>query len=153
MGAIVASATLNRETSALLISFFFTYYFLRSGWSKRLAKETIVLLLFFAVPYVALRILVGDSSVTITQGLHLKENLTEFINYFGMFFWIAMFYLLIILAKSKEHRKGIYYLHLFSIPYILTCAITGVIFETRLYIPIFILGLVLTQMKLGEKTE
>ena len=153
LGLIIAISTLNRESSALLISIAATAYYMTTGANRDTVKKIIFLTLFFLVPYIALRFMISVPDNNVISELTFLSNFTVKRNLVGIAIWIVFFAISLILTSDRKAKKAIYIFHLFSLPYIITCFTGAVMFETRLYIPILLGSLVLCQMnfeKIGK---
>lgn len=140
---IILISTLNRESSALSLSFAATLLLHEFGLK---GKSSITLLLFggvFLGTYLGLRF--SAENFTTNDGNLLTENFTQPKNYLGMLFWVIFFLLTILLANNRINRRQIIIFHLWALPYILMCFYTGILYEVRLYIPIFLGALVLSK--------
>lgn len=146
MGSVLFFATFNRESSALFISVFASVQLMKYGITKKTLVPVFALLLFFFAPYLILRFFIVPYDGTATYYLHIKENLIEWFNVLGMVFWLLLTYFLYVICDRAENKKAYLYFIVFSFPYILFCFTIGVMFETRLYVPIFIIAIVLSQI-------
>lgn len=146
LGLLIGISTLNRESSALLISFAATIYYILHGINTNSIKKITTLLLFFLIPYIALRFIIDVPDNNVISEFTFLSNFAVKRNLVGIAIWVIFFALSIILASDKKTKKSIYVFHIFSLPYIITCFTGAVMFETRLYIPILLVSLVLGQM-------
>ena len=64
-----------------------------------------------------------------------------------MLFWVLFFILGYTLANNKRTKQNILIFHLFSIPYIVMCLYTGILYEIRLYIPLFLTSIFLAKLE------
>jgi len=138
---IVAVSTLNRESSALSIALAATVLYAKYGLKKESLVPVALLAAAFLAVYLGMR-LFNDSFVT-NDGNLLWQNFTQPKNILGLFLWILFLVFSLILAKDQTAAKYILLFHLFSAPYIIMCFYSGVLYEIRLYVPIFITSLFL----------
>lgn len=150
LGLIIALSTLNRESSALLISYAATIYYIAFGINKDSVRKIITLALFFIVPYIALRFMIFVPDINVISELTFLSNFTIKRNLVGIVLWILFFAISLVLTTNRTAKKSIYVFHLFSLPYIIACFTGAVMFETRLYIPILLGSLVLGQLDYGK---
>lgn len=143
---ILIISTLNRETSALSISLAATLLYSKYGFRKEMIKPVLILTITFIAVYFGMRFL--QESFTTNDGNLLLQNFTEHKNILGFLFWMVFFLLTIIIAKDQHAKRNIILFHVFSIPYILMCLYTGIIYEIRLYVPLFITSLLLARTDL-----
>lgn len=151
-GLILLVATLNRETTALFISAFATIQILKYGVVKKTILNFAYLLLFFIIPYLVLRFVIIPYDGTATFFLNVYENFTELSNIIGILFWIVFGTIIYQLSKNEINRKAFLLFIVVSFPYILFSFMIGVMFETRLFVPISLIAIVISQLdfeKLG----
>lgn len=141
---VIIISSLNRESSALSISFAAAVLLTKFG----LRKETFIPIMWFTFAYIAvyvgLRLYYGSFSTN--DGSLLKLNFTLTRNLFGILFWGVFFTFSVLLANEIQNFRMILLFHLFSLPYILMCFYTGIMYEIRLYIPLFLGSLFLTKI-------
>ena len=140
---ILMISTLNRETSALSISLAATLLYSKYGFRKELFKPVLIFALTFIAVYLGMRFL--HESFTTNDGNLLFQNFSEPKNILGFLFWMVFFLFTIIIAKDQHAKRNIILFHVFSIPYVLMCIYTGIMYEIRLYIPIFITSLLISR--------
>ncbi len=150
LAAIIFISTLNRESSALSLSLVTTLLYSKYGLKKETFIPVLVLGVVFIAAYFGMRLM--NQSFATNDGNLLIENFTQPKNYLGMLFWLVFFGLTFLLSKGKEQRKNILVFHLFSIPYIAMCFYSGILYEIRLYIPLFLTSLFLTKYQTDFKT-
>lgn len=146
---ILMVSTLNRESSALSISLAATLLYSKFGLRKETLVPVGVLALGFIAVYLGMRWL--NQSFTTNDGNLLAENLTQPKNYLGMLFWLVFFIFTLMLAKDKTAIRNILIFHLLAVPYLAMCWYTGILYEVRLYVPVFLTSLFLTKISLDEK--
>lgn len=129
----------NRETAALSLSLWAAYFFFTERISKRVLLGSITGVLIFISIYLGIRYYMG--SLISNDGSTLYENISKPQNLFGGMF-ILILYSISLFLSLPENRGLIQLFHLFSIVYLITCICTGILFEIRLYIPLFLISLV-----------
>ncbi len=146
--AILAISTVNRESSALSISLAATLLFAKFGIRKESVFPVLILgIIFFAI-YLGMRFLQGN--FTTNDGNLFLQNFTDFKNLLGILFWAVFFVFTLILAKDKQSRNLILLFHFLSIPYIAMCFYAGIIYEIRLYVPLFLGSLLIGKLHLSK---
>ena len=141
-------STLNRETSALSISLAATLLYSKYGLRKEMIKPVLILALTFIAVYFGMRFL--HESFTTNDGNLLFQNFSEPKNILGFFFFFVFFLFTIIISKDQHAKRNILLSHVFSIPYVLMCIYTGIMYEIRLYIPIFITSLLISRTDISK---
>lgn len=146
--AILAISTINRESSALSISLAATLLYAKIGIRKESIFPVLILgIIFFAI-YLGMRF--SQGTFTTNDGNLFLQNFTDFKNLLGILFWIVFFVFALILAKDKQSRNLILLFHFLSIPYIAMCFYAGIIYEIRLYVPIFLGSLLIGKLHLSK---
>ncbi len=141
---VVVSATLTRETSALILALYFAM-----NYRTILAKPTSLMINqtqrdFFLITicyistYVGLRYVLGGANV-IYQDLRILENINPLsllsIIFFGSF--------AILVSITESASKSVLVLYIVSLPYIISIVLIANPWEIRLWIPIILLVLIL----------
>lgn len=142
---ILAISTINRESSALSLSLIATVLYTKFGLKKESILPIAVLGITFVAVYLGMRLI--SENFTTNDGNLLVQNFTQPKNILGILFWFTFFLFSIILAKDKNAARLIVIFHLFSIPYILMCFYTGILYEVRLYVPLFLTSLLLGKIR------
>lgn len=138
--AIIILGALNRETIALVLSFYLTILMMRKNWKLDVSlKELILLTAVFFLVYFGLRFSQGFDS-SFTGRILFPQNILSFQNLIGFIF--ALFTTLIFLLNSYS-AKPIKLFLLFSSPYVFIVILTGIMFEIRLWIPVIILMMII----------
>lgn len=145
---LMVISTLNRESSALSLSLAATLLYDKFGLKKETIKPLFLLLLIFVAVYFGMRLM--NESFSTNDGNLFNQNFTQPKNILGLLFWIAFFSLTLILAKDRNARRNIIIFHLLSFPYILMCFYTGILYEIRLYVPLFITSLILARTEFSR---
>lgn len=135
LGGVLFISTLNRESSALSISLAGSILFLKNGLVKKTILPLGLFVVIFIITYLGMRFQYGGFSTN--DGNLLIENLTMPKNYLGLLFGV-IFFGFTLLISGREKWQAIILFHLLSLPYIVMCFYTGILYEIRLYIPLFI---------------
>lgn len=145
---LVVLSALNRETAALSIAVAATLLYSRFGLSRKSLLPILALVGSFLGVYLGLRWM--NASFSTNDGNLLLQNFTEPKNLLGLAFWVVFFLFALFVAKGKAQRKLILLFHLCSAPYIFMCFYTGIIYEVRLYVPLFTVSMLLAHLKLQQ---
>lgn len=133
----IVLATLNRETSALAISFMLALNYTDKKNLFESVKGIVLPVAAFLITYVGLRLFLGfDSGFLNKFTLHL--NLISPLNLFGIFTGIFSIYLVYYFAGNSDIRKTLTKYLLFSFPYIIVSLFGGITYEIRLWTPLII---------------
>lgn len=151
LAVTVAVSTLNRESSALSMSLAATLLFGKFGLRKETVVPVAVLGITFMMVYLGMRFL--NESFTTNDGSLLTENFTQPKNLLGMLFWAVLFALSWLLAKDRAAKRNIILFHTFALPYLAMCFYSGILYEVRLYVPVFLNLLFLTKITLDEQSQ
>jgi len=145
---ILMISTLNRESSALSISFAAVFLYYKYG----LKKESLLPLLYLVIGFLAIYIWVrlAAASFEIRNENFFLENMIQTRNKFGVLFWIVFFVFSLLISNNRQTTKNILIFHLFSLPYIFMCFYTGALYEVRLYIPIFLSCLLISKLSIDK---
>lgn len=148
LSVVLIFSTLNRESSALSLSLAGALLYSKFGLKKKTILPIAVLVLVFIAVYFGLRLVSENFSTN--DGNLLIQNFTDPKNILGILFWLVFFGFTLMLAKDKEAIKHILLFHLLSFPYIMLCFYTGIVYEIRLYMPLFITSLLLTKTEFSK---
>ncbi len=151
LGVLMVISTLNRESSALSLSLMATVLYTKFGLKKGTIVPVAVLGFTFIAVYLGMRFM--SESFATNDGNLFIENFSQPKNFLGMLFWLIFFLLTLILAKDKKAIRMIIIFHLLSLPYILMCIYTGILYEIRLYVPLFLTALFLGKTEFREKSK
>lgn len=140
---IVFVSTWVRETACLNIAFFAAFFIdfkkIKENNFANL-KEIVLLVLSFVLPYVGLKMMISQN-VSFFEGIYLSKNFTSPLNLAGLLFGILGLYFTFNL--SNNHGKLILKKYLFfSLPYLGMITLVGLFWETRLFLPIILSGLI-----------
>ncbi len=148
LGIILLVSTLVRESSALSLSLAATLLTAKFGLKKEALFPLFFLVLIFLSAYIGLRLI--DGTFTTTDGNLFALNISQPKNILGLIFWLVMFSLTLILAKDKNALKNIIVFHAYSLPYLYICIYGGILYEIRLYIPVFLTALLLASTDIAK---
>jgi len=148
IGLLVILSTLNRESSALSVSMVTVLLLTRYGIARKTFTGVGLMAVCFLVTYVALRVFIVDP-----QHLHIMNTqVGQFFldtNMIGLLFWGLFFYLPFAIADETENRILIGLFFVLSLPYVITVFKDGVLWEVRLYIPLFLGALFLSKLNVS----
>lgn len=148
---IIAISTLNRESSALSLSLAASLLYSRFGIRKESVVPVALLGLTFVAVYLGMRFL--NESFTTNDGNLLTENFTQPKNFLGMVFWAVMFAFTLLISKSRKAKRNILIFHVLALPYIAMCFYTGILYEVRLYVPLFLSSLFLSKITIDAQNR
>lgn len=144
LAIVLIVSTINRESSALSISFAATLLYAKFGLKKETIIPIFILGITFLITYLGMRFI--NENFTTNDGSLLKENFTQTKNLMGILFWIVFFAFTILISKDQKARKNILVFHILAVPYIVMSFYTGILYEARLYVPLFLTSLILSQI-------
>ena len=133
---IMVISTLNRESSAISLALAGTLLYSKFGLKKETLLPVAVLGITFSAVYLGMRLM--NESFTTNDGSLLMQNFSQPKNILGLLFWMVFFAFTLFLAKDRKAVRHILMFHLLSAPYIFICFYAGIIYEIRLYIPLFL---------------
>lgn len=140
---MMAVSTLNRESSALSLALAGTLLYSKFGLKKETLIPVAVLGITFLMAYFGMRLL--NESFTTNDGNLLIQNFSQPKNVLGLLFWLIFFVFSVLLAKDRKTIQNILIFHILSVPYIVMCFYAGIIYEIRLYTPLFLCALFLSR--------
>lgn len=135
--------TLNRETMALALALTASVLLVEWNVSKDSILPLSLLTVIFVATYFVLRVVFHTG--TTTDGLLLGQNFSSAKNLLALLFIVLMLIIPLMLSQTPEQRKLILVFYFFSLPYILFCLFVGILFEIRLFVPLFIPAVMLSQ--------
>jgi len=143
--SLIFLSTLNRESSALSLAIIALLICQKRGLSKASIIGVGATIACFLIAYIALRYFIIDPKqqrfIFLDAGhLLYTKNLT------GIAFWVLFFLLSMALAINKENRLMITTFHVLCLPYIIICFTSGVLWEMRLYMPLFLQSIYLSKI-------
>lgn len=148
LGGIMFVSTVNRETSALSLSVAAVLLFEKFRFKKSFIQPLVFLTALFFLTYAGLRYFGSD--FTTNDGNVSLQNFSQPKNILGILFWAVFFALSFMLAQNHSARKNIIIFHIISLPYILVCFYTGILYEIRLYLPLFLTSLLLCRREIAR---
>ena len=148
LSLIIIISTLNRESSALSLSLAATLLYSKFGLKKETILPIAVLVIVFICAYFGLRLM--SENFTTNDGNLFIQNFTQPKNILGILFWLVFFVFTMMLAKDQRAAKNILFFHMFTFPYLILCLYTGILYEIRLYIPLFLTSILLTKTELSK---
>ena len=139
LSVVVFLATITRESAALILSFYATIYLLRNGISiKKDLLHLLLVISVFLITYIGLRVEYG-----IVNSIYNNLTIGDFLkiqNIISLVFFIV--FILIFNTNINKFKNSFLFLFL-SAPYIVAIFLTGILFESRLWIPLLIPMIVL----------
>ncbi len=145
---ILVVSTLNRESSALSLSFAAVLLYNRFGLRKESWLPLLYLVLGFLATYILVRIF--SQSFEIRNDNFFIRNLTQTRSLFGILFWLVFFVFSLLISNNRQTTRNILIFHLVSLPYIAMCFYTGSLYEIRLYIPIFLSCVLISKLSVEK---
>ena len=139
LAVVMILGTVTRETAALIVALYAALYVMRgtAGFRPAIAPLVIMFALFVAT-YLGLRFALGWDAHALDQGLRGHMPLKGLA---GVLFLICGVLLTMDFTSRARTKTALLFLA-FSSPYLAVSLLTGVPFEIRLWVPIF-LGLIL----------
>lgn len=143
LSIVIFISTFVRETACLNIAFFAAVFIDPENLKNRnfaFIKETFLLVIAFVLPYIALRLVIPQKA-SFVEGIYLIKNFTSPYNLTGLLFGILGVYFSY--SFSDETGKMMMKKYLFfTLPYLLMITLVGLFWETRLFMPLLITGIV-----------
>ncbi len=148
IGLLIILATLNRETSYLTVAYMILILLVKQGMKIKGLLSIGWFSICFLVSYLSLRYFIKDS-----KGWHSPDTIDKFqlnlnwdFSHWGIIFWVIFGWLSFAISRSRENRRLILFYYLACLPYIVICLISGVLWELRLFIPLFIGSILLSTL-------
>lgn len=148
---IIALSTFNRESSALSLSLAAAVLYSKYGLKRQTLAPLLILSAVFIASYCAIR-LFGNNFAT-NDGNLLIQNFTDPKNWLGLTCWIIFFWFSTRISNTVQNTKIIYLFHLFSLPYLIMCLYSGILYEVRLYVPLFLTSIFLAKLKWNSESH
>lgn len=143
LAVVIFISTCVRETACLNIAFFAALFVdtdqLRRG-NFVAVQHVFMLALAFIVPYVGLRMIIHQHT-SFAEGIYIVKNFTSPYNLLGLLFGL----LSICFSYKMSGKAGkllITKYLIFSSPYIVMIASVGLFWETRLFLPLILTGII-----------
>jgi hypothetical protein len=142
--AVVFISTFVRETSCLNIAFFAAVFL---DWRQfknkeyKFVKDTVWVAGSFCLAYIGLRMAIHQAA-SFMEGIYIVKNFTSPYNLAGLLFGVLGIYFTYQLS-SEENSQFILKKYLFfSLPYLFMITLVGLFWETRLFMPLILTGIV-----------
>ncbi|HSL88017.1 MAG TPA: hypothetical protein VK870_01800 [Ignavibacteriaceae bacterium] len=140
LAAVVVLGALTRETITLIFPLYFVILLKKDEWKFHVNRtEFFVLLIIFAAIYLTLRVIYGFES-SFSGRILFPDNIISPQNLIGFLFMICTS--LIFLFNEQTKKPALIFLIL-SAPYFFLILMTGIMFEIRLFVPVFILLMII----------
>ncbi|HCN49044.1 MAG TPA: hypothetical protein DIT10_08115 [Chryseobacterium sp.] len=144
LNVIILISTLNRETSCLNISFLGSLLLFNAPLNKEnifnAIKKLFVPVCSFILPYLILRLILpqqkGDDYYFF-ESFTLWSNLTGINQIVGWLYALVFIRFIYFFIPTVNNRKLANYFLVLSLPYIMMICLVGILWETRLFIPLF----------------
>ena len=149
LNAAIIVATLNRESALVSLSFMAAVYFSYYGFNLRWIRFMIIPVACYLLTWVGLRLYFSNAGPgVVTEGLKFWRNLNIFkaSNMMGFLFAIITFYFVLNISDKPANRKLIWNFILMASPYILMIPVIGIMIEVRLWMPIILGSVLLSQV-------
>jgi hypothetical protein len=141
-------ATINRETSLLIISFMAAVYFYLYSFKLKWIRELIVPALCFIIPYLVLKLAqTGDADFTDESKLAVNLDIRNSYAIRGLAFTAFVLYFILV-TLNKNKTPLVKYFLFFALPYIIIIHAVGVMIEYRLWMPVIEGAIVLSYLDL-----
>lgn len=143
LSIVIFISTFVRETACLNIAFFAAVFIDPENLKNRnftFIKETSLLVIAFILPYIALRLVIPQKA-SFVEGIYLIKNFTSPYNLAGLLFGILGIYFSYGFSDDTGKIMMKKYLF-FALPYLLMITLVGLFWETRLFMPLLITGIV-----------
>jgi hypothetical protein len=142
---IVIVSTCNRESSALILSFYATVILsdsIRQIFEKetfrKLLKHLWLPVLAFLLTYFGLRLNLQNNNVKTVEDNYILTNLTKIQSIVGLLCYVVFTHLSFYLAETAKQKQNVKNFMFFSFPYIFTILYAGIWWEVRLFIPLLL---------------
>jgi len=137
-------STLNRESSALNVAFLINVLVLRDGFKTKAFTSMCIFIWAFLLTYICLRVMIVNKPYNAIS--LLAGYLTKYVNIVGILFWLLVGTFVYILSNTRQNKNLVILFHILSLPYIFTVFYSGILWEMRLYIPLFLGSLFLSKL-------
>lgn len=137
-------STLNRESSALNVAFMINILILRDGFKTKAFTSMCMFIWAFLLTYICLRVMIVNKPYNAIS--LLAGYLTKYINVLGILFWLLVGTFVYNLSNTRQNKNLVILFHILSLPYIFTVFYSGILWEMRLYIPLFLGSLFLSKL-------
>jgi len=139
LSIIIIVSTLTRESSLIIVVFYASIFIYKKYIHESLESSwnPIFLFLLYLLTYGAQRLFQNRSDLFYQKFL-LLLNMFEPGGLISFFFFLSMLWFFFSNTKSDENKKIISLFLILSFPYIFTIFCVGILWEIRLWVPIFI---------------
>ena len=134
LALVILIGTMNRETTALNLSFHFSLMFFKERNVINSIKKTLPALFSFLLVYISLRIILKDEE-SLVGFFSLLTNLKNFENLMGLTFILSLLFLLYSFSTFQVKRINQIFI-ITSLPYLIVIFSNGILYEIRLIIPV-----------------
>ncbi|UOE38510.1 hypothetical protein [Chryseobacterium oryzae] len=138
-------ATFVRETACLNIAFFGSLFFNYRNFKLsnfRFYRELLMVVFAFIIPYVGLRLIIQQEA-SLAEGFYLQQNFSSPFNLAGLLFGTIFLYFFYTICGTGERIVFKNFIIL-SVPYLGMITFVGLFWETRLFLPLILGGLVIS---------
>ncbi|KQT24757.1 hypothetical protein ASG22_12295 [Chryseobacterium sp. Leaf405] len=152
LGITIIISTLVRETACLNIAFFAAIFIDFEEVKKKnfvFIKEIAFLVMCFILPYIGLRMMIHQNA-SFVEGIYLVKNFTSPYNLTGLLFGILSIYFGYQFSDDVGKMMIRKYLF-FSAPYLVMITLVGLFWETRLFMPLILTGIVMASYKFKKQ--
>lgn len=142
--AVVFVSTFVRETSCLNIAFFAAIFL---DWDQlknknyAFIKDTICVIGSFGLAYIGLRMAIHQTA-SFMEGIYIVKNFTSPYNLAGLLFGVLGIYFTYQLSSEESSKLVLKKYLFFSLPYLFMITLVGLFWETRLFMPLILTGVV-----------
>jgi hypothetical protein len=149
LGLVVVLGTLTRETAALILAFYFAVHHRPLlAWPVRWTRHHSILLFLvtcFLSTYAGMRLALGPGNA-VFEDVQILRSLDSSFAVAGLLLFPAV--TAVLLLNGPGRREGLLFL-LASLPYLLFILVTARLWETRLWIPVFLSLVTLKVWRMG----
>ncbi|WP_168186877.1 hypothetical protein [Elizabethkingia sp. JS20170427COW] len=146
---LIIVGTLNRETMALSLSLAASLLLSERGFGKDSIYPLLGLVVAFLATYAGLRFYF-HTTVT-NDGVLLAYNFKKVKNLIALALEVSLLCIPFMITPGQEQRKFIGLFYFFSLPYLAFCFVTGILFEVRLFIPLFLIAMLLSSISMKNR--
>lgn len=151
IGLLMVLGGMTRETITLLLSFYAALILVKYQKKMQIKQDVMRLALFtvlYSATYIGLRLVYGFSQAVVNENTTLL-NLSVTGSKVGILFLVCGLFLLHTSISGdyvRDKKRAYWAFMLFSLPYLIPVFISGIWMEIRLFVPIFLLLMILTQI-------
>ncbi|MDH6251299.1 hypothetical protein M2347_001026 [Chryseobacterium sp. H1D6B] len=148
LSIVIFISTFVRETACLNIAFFAALFVNIQDFKNKnysVVKDILLLVAAFVLPYAGLRLVIRQEA-SFFEGLYLIKNFTSPYNLAGLLFGGIGLYFTYRLC-GEEGRLILKKYLFFSLPYLIMITLVGLFWETRLFLPLILTGMIAASHK------